>query len=196
MRAQDGASEDVRRTSRTTKTAAAATCETTFAIAEPSMPSPKPRISASESATLARLEATSTTRPVRVSWNARSQPCAAAITSMNGAPSAAMRNHVSASCSAALSSEPAISRRAGPATISSATGAGCPSASASQVACTPTSSASSRCPAPYRRAALAVVPYSRNVQRPTISESSVPAIARPASGTRPRCPTIAVSPST
>ena len=34
-----------------------------------------------------------------MSWNARSQPCAAAITSMNGAPSAAMRNHVSASCS-------------------------------------------------------------------------------------------------
>ena len=51
------------RTSRTTKTVAAATCETTFAIAEPSMPSPKPRISASESATLARLEATSTIKP-------------------------------------------------------------------------------------------------------------------------------------
>ena len=110
------------------------------------MPSPKPRISTSESATLARLEATSTTRPVRVSWNARSQPCAAAITSMNGAPSAAMRNHVSASCSEALSSEPAISRSAGPATISSTTRQSVPSANASQVACTPTSSASSRWP--------------------------------------------------
>ena len=160
------------------------------------MPSPKPRISVSESATLARFEATSTAKPVRVSWNARSQPCAAAITSMNGAPSAAMRNHVSASCSESLSLEPAIRRSAGPAASSSAIAQTVPSASASQVACTPTSSASGSCPAPYRRAALAVVPYSRNVHRPTISESSVPAIARPASGTRPRCPTIAVSPST
>ena len=103
MRAHEAASAGVRRTSNATNTTAAATCETTFAIAEPSMPSPKPRISASESATLARFEATSTAKPVRVSWNARSQPCAAAITSMNGAPSAAMRNHVSASCSESLS---------------------------------------------------------------------------------------------
>ena len=105
-------------------------------------------MSAIESATLARLEATSTAKPVRVSWNARSQPCAAATTSMNGAPMAAMRNHVSASCSAALSSEPAISRRAGPAKISSTTRQTVPSANASQVACTPTSMASSCWPAP------------------------------------------------
>jgi len=49
------------------KTAAAAICEATFAIAEPSMPSPKPRISVSERATLARLLTTSTAKPVRVS---------------------------------------------------------------------------------------------------------------------------------
>ncbi len=119
-----------------------------MAIAEPSMPRPKPRISVSESATLARLEATSTTRPVRVSWNARSQPWAAAITSMHGAPTAAMRNQVRACSSEALSCEPAIRRSAGPATISSTTARALPSATASQVAWTPTSSASSWEPAP------------------------------------------------
>ena len=91
-----------------------------------------------------------------------SSPGRRPITSMNGAPSAAMRNQ-SAPARRQAWLPPAIRRSAGPAATSRTTAQTSPSASASQVACTPTSSASGRCPAPYSRATLAVVPYSRNV---------------------------------
>ena len=147
-RAAGGDARAARRTRR------AATWETTFAIAEPSMPSPKPRISVSESATLARFAAArSTAEPVRVSWNARSQPCAAAVTSTNGAPRLRCGTTSAPAAAQSLSLEPAIRRSAGPAASSSAIARRCPAARASQVACTPTSSASGSRPAPYRRAA-------------------------------------------
>ncbi len=195
IRSQLGASGAPRRARNTQKSTAEAVWATTFAIAEPSIPKPRPTIRISERQIDPTLATAITTSGVTVSWNARSHPCPAATISTIGAPRAAIRIH-STACPAAAVSPPPSSSTAGRAVSSITTISANPSPAASQVACTPTSSASSCRPAPYSRTARAVVPYSRNVQKPKISDSSRPPSARPASGTVPRWPTIAVSPST
>jgi len=68
-----------------------------------------------------------------------------------------------------------------------------PSATASQTPAMPCSAAARRSPAPTRRATAAVVEYARKLKMPKTATSTLPATARPPSGSVPRWPTIAVS---
>ena len=147
MRCGDGRRGTPRRTRTARKSTPQAACAATLAIADPRMPSPTPNTSSADRAMLARFARPITTSGVRVFWNARIHPCAAAVTSTNGAPSDAIRIHRTAWAAAGVL-PPAMACIAGAAAISSPAVRKMPSASASHVACTPTSSASSSCPAP------------------------------------------------
>jgi hypothetical protein len=181
-------------TSAAKNSTAEMTCATTFAIAEPSRPSPAPYTRTGHSTAEIALPASTYRNGFAVSCTPRIQPLPAMVTRISGAPNSAIRSQDTAAT--AISSLPERTRAIGQASSCPATSTKSPTNSASHVACTPSRTASARRPAPCRRAVREVVPYDRNVSCPATWASTTPPSASPASDSASRWPTTAVSTST
>jgi hypothetical protein len=141
--------------------------------------------------TFAAFDATAMISVVRVSCRPRRKPAPARVMSRAGAPSTLMRRYVAAKGWTARDA-PMTSTIAGASTTPN-TASVSPRPVASHKLSTPSSAAARRLAAPTWRATEPVVEYARKLKIANVAVSTVPAIARPASGLVPRCPTIAVS---